>query len=485
MTTETGSPDKVLQPSTINRCVRKMQYAVRGAVPIMAERIAQELRQGVGQRDFEQVLFCNIGNPQSVGQPPLSYLRQTLALCDCPELLDHPDAGRLFEPDAIQRARQLVAEAPGGTGAYSHSQGLAGVRRDVARFIEQRDGFGADPEQIFLTDGASAGIGMLLQVMLSEPSDAVLIPIPQYPIYSALIQLLDGKVVGYQLDEDAGWSLNFAELERAVDQARAQGLTPRGMVIINPGNPTGQCFDEDTVLDVVRFCRQQGLVLLADEVYQDNVYAEDKRFVSAKKAARSLGAAYDEMELVSFHSTSKGLLGECGRRGGYMELCGIHPEVQAELYKMASVGLCPNLGGQVMTGLMVRPPQPGDPSFARYEQERGAVFDSLQRKSRMLVRVVNELDGVSCQPVEGAMYAFPRLDLPAAVIERAASEGQAPDLMYCLSLLERTGICTVPGSGFGQAEGTHHLRMTFLPPEDQLEAALGRFCEHHVEFVAG
>ena len=83
------------------------------------------------------------------------------------------------------------------------------------------------------------------------------------------------------------------------------------------------------------------------------------------------------------------------------------------------------------------------------------------------------------------MYAFPRLHLPPKAMERAAEQGQSPDMHYCLSLLEQTGICTVPGSGFGQERGTHHLRMTFLPPEDRLSAALERFCDHHREYMGG
>ena len=224
-------------------------------------------------------------------------------------------------------------------------------------------------------------------------------------------------------------------------------------------------------------------MLLADEVYQENVYAENKRFVSAKQVLRSMGSEYDGFELVSFHSTSKGVIGECGRRGGYMELCGFDPQVKAELFKLACVGLCSNLDGQVMTHLMVTPPQPGDTSFDLFCREREAIYQGLRRKAELLVTTLNGLDGIHSQPVDGAMYAFPRLELSAGAVEQAAQQGTSPDALYCLSLLERTGICTVPGSGFGQAHGTHHLRMTFLPPEDRLQAALARFCDHHQSFL--
>lgn len=478
---------KVLCQETISPNVRAMQYAVRGQVPQRAEQIARELRQGQGpKRPYDEVLFCNIGNPQSVGQKPLTFHRQVIALCDHPDLLSHPDVGRLFPEDAVERARQALLGIPGGTGAYSHSQGVAQIRRDVARFIEQRDGGPTvDPEDIFLSNGASTAITLLMQVLLSRPTDAVLIPIPQYPIYTALIELLHAKAVGYYLDEDAGWSLSLPELTRAVREARASGLDPRAMVIINPGNPTGQCLDEATLRRAIEFCREEHLLLLADEVYQDNVYAEDRAFVSARKVLRSLGPAFEGFELVSFHSTSKGLLGECGLRGGYMELSGLDPLAKAELYKLASVGLCPNLVGQVMTQLMVCPPRPGDPSFATYAKERAAIFGSLKRKAALLVETWSRLPGVTCQPVQGAMYTFPRLELPEHIVAKAGQRGLSPDTAYCLSLLEHTGICTVPGSGFGQVPGTLHLRMTFLPPEERLAEALVRLRAYHLDVMSG
>ena len=122
----------------------------------------------------------------------------------------------------------------------------------------------------------------------------------------------------------------------------------RALVLINPGNPTGQVLSPEAVQDVCKFCKKHGLVLLADEVYQENVYHPTKTFTSAKKAAFDAGVL-GEFELVSFHSTSKGIWGECGRRGGYMELQGFDADVAAQIYKLASSGLCSGLPGQVMT----------------------------------------------------------------------------------------------------------------------------------------
>ena len=138
-----------------------------------------------------------------------------------------------------------------------------------------------------------------------------------------------GPDLGYYLDENAGWTLTEAELHRAITKARKDGANPKAMVVINPGNPTGQCMGETDLQMIVRFCERERLVLLADEVYQENVYADTKSFVSLKKVVRGMGPTFDKFELVSFHSTSKGIIGECGRRGGYMELVGIDPAVQA------------------------------------------------------------------------------------------------------------------------------------------------------------
>jgi alanine transaminase len=122
------------------------------------------------------------------------------------------------------------------------------------------------------------------------------------------------------------------------------------------------------------------------------------------------------VQLASFHSTSKGFTGECGRRGGYVELLGFSPAVRAELYKLASISLCANVGGQVMVGLMTNPPRPGDASHARYASERDAILASLRRRAAKLAAALNALPGVTCAPADGALYAFPRLHLPPAAV---------------------------------------------------------------------
>lgn len=224
-------------------------------------------------------------------------------------------------------------------------------------------------------------------------------------------------------------------------------------------------------------------MLLADEVYQDNVYDENAEFYSCKKAASELGLIEDDaIELVSFHSTSKGLFGECGRRGGYMELVGIDQNVIDQLYKLASSKLCSNLDGQVMTSLMVRGPKKGDPSFESHEAEKKSIFESLKRRSSLVSEGLRSIPGFSCQRAQGAMYCFPAVELPIGAIKAAEARNMTPDSHYAVDLLEETGICVVPASGFRQKDGRYGFRTTFLPSEDEMAVAVDAIAAHYKKY---
>jgi alanine transaminase len=486
---------KRLTLETLAPGVKQMQYAVRGPVVQAADAIDEALRSSSisennsnNKYPFDRILYTNIGNPHSVGQLPLTWPRQVLALADLPDPVgvDHPLASQMFPPDAIARAREIKQGLhEHGTGAYSHSKGAKCFRQDVARFIAERDGNAAeaDPEDIFLTNGASAGISMVLQCLIADSDTGVLLPIPQYPIYSAEIDLLQGQAVGYYLDEDKDWELNMDELEQSYQAAVDSGIKVAAMVLINPGNPTGQVLTPDNVRDVVKFCARHNLVLLADEVYQENVYEPGSAFCSAKRAAFDCGLLQsDSIELVSFHSVSKGVFGECGRRGGYMELVGIDPYVKDMIYKLASSFLCSTVSGQIMTSLMVRGPKHGDASYESHEAEKKAIFDSLKKRAKIVSTGLNSIEGFSCRPAQGSMYCFPRVHLPEGALHEAARQGTAPDTLYAVSLLHETGICVVPASGFGQRRGRHGFRTTFLPPERDMADAVERIARHYAGF---
>lgn len=475
--------DKVLNMSTINPNLVEMKYAVRGLVPTTAGIIAKDLQKNPGKYPFKEILYCNIGNPQSVGQNPIKWYRDVLALVDAPHLLDKPNINKLFTEDVIKRAKNILSDLPNGTGAYTNSVGAPNFIRKVAEFIEKRDGYPASEDHIVLSNGASSAIDLILTALISSEEDGILIPIPQYPIYSALIKILNGTQLNYNLIEEKGWSLDMEDIRKSVKEAREKGVKPRAMVIINPGNPTGSVIPYEQLQQLVKFCKEERMMILSDEVYQENIYNPEQKFHSLKKVVRDLGKEYDDFEFISFHSTSKGLIGECGRRGGYMEVCGMDEEVYAQVVKLQSSRLCSNLDGQVMMSLMVDPPKQGEESYDFYLQQKKEIFASLKRKSHFVYEALNSVPGITCQPLEGAMYAFPQIEMPVGALEAADSQKTTADTLYALSLLNETGICCVPGSGFGQKEGTHHIRLTFLPEEEKLKTAMESFKKHHKDFM--
>src|SRR5512136_1827642 len=213
-----------LQLSDVSHAVRETQYAVRGAI---VARAAELERQG------KRIIYCNIGNPQSLGQRPLTYVRQLLALAEYPALLDGP-AAEAFPEDVRAAARLALRESQHGMGAYTESKGWRFVRQAVADFVQARDGIPADAEHVFLTDGASKGVQSVLRLLVDGPGDGVMIPIPQYPLYSASITLLGGTQVPYSLDEARDWSLSREALETAHAEAAARGTRVRAISVINP-----------------------------------------------------------------------------------------------------------------------------------------------------------------------------------------------------------------------------------------------------------
>lgn len=361
--------------------------------------------------------------------------------------------------------------------------GVPAIRERVAKFISERDGHPCSPDHIYLSSGASAGVSNFLQILLGGANDGVLIPIPQYPLYTAALALNNARAVPYYLDEAKDWTLSVDNLRQQVNDARSNGTQVKAMVVINPGNPTGQCLSPENMREIAQFCYDESLVLCADEVYQDNIYIRGRPFTSFKKVVKDMsGPVADNLELISLHSISKGQTGECGRRGGYYELCNIAPDAEAQFYKLASIQLCPPLHGQIAVDCLVDPPREGSPSYDKWVSERSDIAETLRFRAETLEKSFNALDGVECREAQGAMYLFPTIKLPQGAIDAAKEAKVAPDAFYARRLLEATGICVVPGSGFGQVPGTYHFRTTFLAPgvQDYVE----RFKKFHDEFMA-
>ncbi|KAM0843260.1 hypothetical protein ACQ4PT_057827 [Festuca glaucescens] len=379
---------KGLDYEDLNENVKKVQYAVRGELYLRASEL---------QKEGKRIIFTNVGNPHALGQKPLTFPRQVVALCQAPFLLDDPNVGLIFPADAIARAKHYLAMAPGGLGAYSDSR----VSLELGRKLRS-----SSRGVMGIQDGASKGVMQMLNA-LSEMAG-----------------------MGF-------WSL-FHNIRFIL--LPFPSLEVRAMVIINPGNPTGQCLSEANLREILNFCYQENLVLLADEVYQQNVYQDERPFISARKTVD-------------------------------------------EIYKVASIALSPNVPGQIFMGLMMNPPKPGDISYLKFATESKSILDSLRRRAQIMTDGFNSCRNVVCNFTEGAMYSFPQIRLPQRAMDTARSAGKEPDVFYCLKLLEATGISTVPGSGFGQKEGVFHLRTTILPAEEDMPAIMSSFKKFNDSFM--
>lgn len=470
-----------LSLDNLNPNIKVMEYAVRGPLVIRAGEIEKELEKGV-KKPFTEVIKANIGDCHAMGQVPMTFIRQVLALVTYPKLLDDPS----FPDDAKQRARLILAGCRGGSvGSYTDSPGIEIIRRHVAEYIERRDGIPSDWQNIIISAGASDAIKNVLKLLICDingKKPGVMVPIPQYPLYSASLAEFNMHQIGYFLDESRNWGLDIADLQRAVSEARKVS-NPRAIVVINPGNPTGQVLSRDNIEEIIKFAYKEKLFLFADEVYQDNIYAEGSKFYSFKKVLIEMGEPYSNMELASFMSCSKGYMGECGLRGGYAEVINMDPNVKAMYLKAISAMLCPTVLGQACLDTIMNIPTKGEPSYDLYMKEKTDVLNSLKLRAKMVAETFNAIEGFSCNPVQGAMYAFPQMKLPPKAIEAAKQAGKAPDVFYAFELLEATGICIVPGSGFGQQPGTYHFRTTILPQPDKLKAMLDKFAEFHAIFL--
>ncbi|RWS09561.1 alanine aminotransferase 2-like protein [Dinothrombium tinctorium] len=465
--------------SNINPNVKRMEYAVRGPLVIRAGQLEKELQAGK-KLPFDEVIRANIGDCHAMNQKPLTFMRQVISACANPDLLETD----LFPSDVKERVKLLLSFCGGrSVGAYSDSAGVEIIRRHCAEYIEKRDGIPTDYLNIVLTTGASEAVRAVLALINSSTADGiptgVMIPIPQYPLYTATLAEYGMTSINYYLDESNNWQLQIEELQRALDEARGK-CNPKALVVINPGNPTGSVLTHDNIKNIINFARKEKLMILADEVYQHNIYAENARFYSFKKVMHEMQV---KLELASLMSASKGYMGECGLRGGYCELLNFDPDVKAMFFKMLSARLCSSVLGQIAMDCVVKPPEPGDPSYDLHEKEKSEVLESLKHRAQLAADTFNSIPGMKCNIVAGAMYAFPQIILPEKAIKAAQSLNQAPDFFYAMNLLESTGVCIIPGSGFGQIPGTYHFRTTILPQPDHLRRMMEKVKKFHVQFL--
>ncbi|XP_054458892.1 alanine aminotransferase 2-like [Anoplopoma fimbria] len=468
--------------------VQEVNPTVRGiraptSLQSLAARIREEIKQGA-QKPFRHVIDVSSGDPHRAGMAPISFVRQVLAVCFYPNLLK--DEG--LPLDVRQRAQQLLGVCTGGSvGSYSSACcGIPYVLKSVAEFIMRRDGgMSSHPEDIIFSNGSQKGLMMILHLMASgegETQTGVLIPMPCPHTLPVLLDDNGLTLVPYQLMEDRGWAVDLDELRRALKAARGR-CEPRAIYISNPGNPTGHVQDRKTIEEVIRFAATEGLVLLADEMYQDSVHGQEKEFISYNKVLFDMGNEYSEaVELISFHSLSSAMMGECGLRGGYMEVINMDPAVKKHLKSM-QCPLSPAVIPQLALEVMVNPPTPGDPSYGTYYQEILHSQTTLSANTQRACEFLNDLPGMNCQPAMGGVFLYPCLHLPPQMIDKAKMLGVEPDVLYCQKLLEEEGVCLGPGCENGQEDPNYHIRLCVLAPPATLEEILARLRSFHLRLL--
>ncbi|XP_056148509.1 alanine aminotransferase 1-like isoform X2 [Lampris incognitus] len=463
-----------------------------------------------GRKRREDVIDLSMADPHNTGLRPLTFVRQpgvpgaagrvpavqtssqrftlphpaVLAACIYPPLTNSDK----LPADVRQRAQRLLGACAGGSvGSYTPTGGMAYIQQSLCTFISQRDGgVPALPGNIFITCGSQTSIMQIFNLLVNgegSPKTGVLTPVPSHHFANSILEGLGATVVPYYLNEEQGWELQRAELRRALQSARGI-CNPAALYVVNPGNPTGHVQSRKSIQDVIQFVSEEKLFLLADEVYQETVLGEESEFVSYKRVLAEMGPPHsDTVELASFHSVSKGLMGECGLRGGYVELVNLDPAVMKHVNTQFSTLAGSAATGQIALDLMANPPQPGDPSYRTYEEETQYIKATLVQNVKRVTEVLNDLPGLSCQPVKGGAVVFPRLHLPPGAIQRAEEEGMPPDCFYSRRLFEEAGLCVSPGCEHGQREGTHHVRFCVTTTPDTMEEALRRLAGFHTQFM--
>jgi alanine transaminase len=461
-----------LTEADVSEHVRRAEYSVLGPVDWRATQIKRDLASGL-KFPFDHIIPCHVGNPFQLGKSIMTFPRQVLSVAEYPALA----RSGFFPDEAVERALGFINNGTRNLGALSPIQGFGLVRRHVADFITKRDGYPSDPSLIYLCQGATPAIMHIIRTIVNSARDAILTPQPQYPMYTAVTSLVNAQTVPYYLTEHSAWSVDHESLMSGIKFAHDLGLRLKGMVIINPGNPTGNLLSKSDMKRILDVVESEGMVLIADEVYQENVYG-GREWFSFKKIAVE---AHSQAQLVSINSVSKGFMGECGHRGGYIELHNFDPKVLDYIRKVFAIHLPPNSPGQLILDIVVNPPT-GSLCGKQWETEKAAEISSLQGKGNLLYRALSALPGVTCQPPAGAMHLFPGLELPLKFL-KSVPKGLAPDVAWTVKLLEEEGIVVSPGAGFGQKTGTHHFRITFLPSEETLSEVIMRLSRFQTRFM--
>ena len=347
-------------------------------------------------------------------------------------------------PEEIQQ--DMIRNLPDSAG-YSDSKGIFAARKAVMHYTQQQGVKGVTLEDIYLGNGASDLIVMALNALLDE-GDELLLPAPDYPLWTAATSLSGGTPVHYLCDESNGWMPDLQDIRSKI--------TPRtkGIVIINPNNPTGALYSDELLLGIIELAREHGLVLLSDEVY-DKILYEDARHTA-------MASLSTDVLTLTFNSLSKSYR-SCGYRAGWMVVSGDKSSASdyiEGLDMLANMRLCANVPGQwaVQTALG------GYQSINELIAEGGR----LRRQRDLAYELITAIPGVTCVKPQAALYMFPRLDPEVYPIK--------DDRQFFLDVLRATRVMLVQGSGFNYPDN-QHFRIVFLPHEDELREAINRLAD--------
>jgi alanine-synthesizing transaminase len=353
----------------------------------------------------------------------------------------------VFGFDAPEEIQQDMIRNLPNAAAYSDSKGIFAARKAVMHYTQQQGIQGVTLDDIYLGNGASELIVMATNALLND-GDELLLPAPDYPLWTAAVSLSGGTPVHYLCDEKNGWMPDL-------DDIRAK-ITPhtKGIVIINPNNPTGALYSDDLLKSIVSLARTHGLVIFADEVYDKVLYDDVKHTAIASLSTDVL--------TLTFNSLSKSYR-SCGYRAGWMVVSGDKKPARdyiEGLNMLSSMRLCANVPGQwaIQTALG------GYQSIKDLVKEGGR----LRRQRDLAHQLITAIPGVTCVKPSAALYMFPRLDPKMYPIE--------DDQQFIHELLQETKVLLVQGSGFNWPE-TDHFRIVFLPHEDDLREAIQRIAK--------
>ena len=395
----------MLRPIRKSAKLTDVCYDIRGPVMARARQMEEE-----GHR----ILKLNIGNLAPFG-------------------FDAPDEVR----------HDVIVNLPNASG-YSDSKGLFAARKAIMQYTQQKKIAGVGIDDIIIGNGVSELIVMSMQGLLDD-GDEVLVPAPDYPLWTAGVSLAGGRPRHYLCDEGAGWLPDLKDIRSKISERT------RAIVIINPNNPTGALYPDDMLREIVEIARQHQLIVLADEIYDKTLYDGATH--------TSIASLADDVLFITFNGLSKNYRA-CGYRSGWMVISGekAHARDYIEgLDILASMRLCANVPGQfaIQTAL------------GGYQSINDLVSPGgrLYRQRELAHELITQIPGVSCFKPMAALYLFPRLDPRVYKID--------DDQQFILELLEEQKVLVVQGTGFNWPH-PDHIRIVFLPNADELTEAMSR-----------